>query len=465
MFPLDRGDTNMAHNTVAQRAVVLGSGIAGLFAARVLSDYVGEVVLVDRDDVPGSPSTRDGVPQGKHIHVLLSGGLAIANELFPGFNDDLEEAGAVPCVSGQDLIAYRPEGKSYSAAVYQPEPKPRDIFYFMSRPLLENCLRRRVQNLPNVKTCYSSLVRQPLSDGGRVTGLVIEKGGRLSADLVVDASGGNARTVHWLESLGFEAPPVSIVNCDFGYASAVVRPSDPEALGGTGFFVVPNPDGPYDTRRGYVVRIEGNNWLVGLAGRFGDFPPTDVDEWRAFGRTLAHPNWDEAVSTTILVTKPVGFRFPRSLRRHFERLDRFPDGLVPLGDSICRYNPLYGQGMSAAALQARALGVALDRRARGSRDLSGLALEFFPEAFEVTRTPWALAAAADFQDSRTTGDFPEEELQGLAMLLFVTTLADTDPEAAQLVSDIFMLARPLSALLEPPWPEKRALSAVYPSPS
>ncbi len=455
----------MTHNTIAKRAVVLGSGMAGLFATRVISDYVGEVVLVDRDDVPGSPSTRAGVPQGKHLHALIRGGLKIANELFPGFNDDLEEAGAVPCVGGQDFFAYLPEGKSYSLAAYQPQPKPTGIVYFMSRPLLEHCLRRRVQSLPNVKTRYGSLVRHPLRDDGRVTGLVIEGDGRLSADLVVDASGRNARTVHWLETLGFEAPSVSVVNCDFGYASAVVRPSDPEALGGAGFLVAPNPDGPYNTRGGYVVRIEGDNWLAGLAGRFGDFPPTDVDEWRAFGRTLAYPNWDEAISTTTLLTKPVGFRFPRSLRRHFERLDRFPDGLVPLGDSVCHFNPVYGQGMSAAAWQARALGEVLDRRARGSQDLSGVALEFFPEAFEVTRTPWALAAAADFRDSRTTGDFPEEDLQSLAMFLFVATLADTDPEAAQLVTDIFTLTRPLSALHEPPWPEKRASSAVQPSPS
>jgi flavin-dependent dehydrogenase len=306
------------------------------------------------------------------------------------------------------------------------------------------------------------LVREPLSEDGRVTGVVIEGGERLSADLVVDASGRNARTVHWLKNLGFETPAESVVNCDFGYASAVMRPSDPEALGGAGFFVLPDANGPHNTRGAYVAKIEGNNWLAGLGGRFGDFPSTEVDEWRAFGRTLASPHWDQALSTATFVTKPIGFRFPRSLRRHFERLDRFPDGLVPLGDSVCHYNPVYGQGMSAAACQAAALGEVLDRRSRGSKDLSGLALEFFPEAFEVTRTPWALAAAADFQDGRTTGDFPEEELQSLMMFQFLVTLADTDAEAAQLVGDVFTLARPLSALLEPPWPEKFASSAVQP---
>jgi 2-polyprenyl-6-methoxyphenol hydroxylase-like FAD-dependent oxidoreductase len=444
----------VTRNTIARRAAVLGSGMAGLFATRVLSDHFDEVILIDRDDVPDAPNTRRGVPQDKHFHALLPGGLNIASDLFPGFTDDLQEAGAVPCVGGQDFFAYRPEGKSYAIAVYQPDPKPLGMIYFMSRSLLEHCLRRRVQSLPNVVARYRSLVRDILSEGGRVTGLVIEGGETVAADLVVDASGRNASTVRWLTKLGFDAPAESVVNCDFAYASALVRPSDPESLGGAGFFVLPKPEGPHNTRGAYVVRIEGDLWLAGLGGRFGDYPPTDVHGWREFGRTLAYPMWDEVLSTTELVTKPVGFKFPRSVRRHFERLERFPDGLLPLGDSVCHFNPVYGQGMSAAACQARALGEVLERRARGSHDLTGLAFDFFPEAYEVTRTPWALAAAADFQDGRTTGDFPMEEIESLTMFQLAAELADTDPEAAQLAADIFTLTRPLSALHEPPWPAK-----------
>jgi 2-polyprenyl-6-methoxyphenol hydroxylase-like FAD-dependent oxidoreductase len=449
----------VTHNAIARRAVVVGAGVAGLFVARVVSDYFDEVVLVDRDDVPDSPRARDGVPQGKHFHALLPGGLTIASELFPGFLDDLQAAGAVRCVGGQDFFVYRQEGKSFALAVYQPEPRPVGIIYFMSRSLLEHCLRRRVHGLPNLEPRYRSLVRDALTDEGRVTGVVTDRGERVAADLVVDATGRNARTLKWLTQLAFDTPPESLVNCDFAYASAIVRPSDPAALGGAGFFVLPKRDGDHNTRGAYVVRIEGDNWLAGLGGRFGDYPPTDIEAWREFGRTLAYPVWDEVLGTTELLTKPAGFKFPRSVRRHFERLDGFPDGLVPVGDSICHYNPLYGQGMSAAACQARALGDVLARRARTSQDLTGLALEFFPEAFEVTRTPWALAAAADFQDPRTTGDFPVEEIQSLAMLQLAAARADTDPEAAQLVTDIFTLRRPLSALHEPPWPKRLAQSA------
>jgi 2-polyprenyl-6-methoxyphenol hydroxylase-like FAD-dependent oxidoreductase len=459
------GGADVGHNPIAERAAVLGSGVAGLFAARVLSDHFDEVVMIDRDDVPDGPRARDGVPQGKHFHALLPGGLNIVCDLFPDFTDDLEAAGAIRCVAGQDFFVFRPEGKSYALAVYQPEPRPVGTIYFMSRPLLEDCVRRRVEALPNVHPRNRCLVTEPLTNGERLTGVVVDDQEHLEADLVVDTTGRNARSVRWLGTLGYEAPVESVVNCDFAYASAVLRPADPDALGGAGFIVLPRPESQYGSRGAYLVRIEGDNWLAGLGGRFGDYPPANLDAWREFGRTLAWPIWDELVGTAELVTEPAPFRFPRSVRRHFERLECFPDGLVPLGDAVCHFNPLYGQGMSAAACQARALGQVLQRRARESQDLTCLAQEFFPEAYEVTRTPWALAAAADFQDARVTGDFPMEEIESLATLQVVAGLADTDPEAARFLTDIVTLARPLAALDEPPWPEKLGRESVEPTPS
>jgi 2-polyprenyl-6-methoxyphenol hydroxylase-like FAD-dependent oxidoreductase len=433
--------------------------MAGLFAAGVLSDHFDEVVLIDRDEIPDAPRPRDGVPQGKHFHALLPGGLNIACELFAGFSHDLETAGAVRCVAGRDFFFYRPEGMSYALAVYQPEPKAAGVIWVMSRSLLEHCLRRRVDALGNVRTRYRTLVRDPIVEDGRFAGVVLEGGDRVTADLVVDASGRNARSIHWLAALGHDVPDESVVNCDFAYASAVLRPDDPDAIGGAGFFVLPDPESEYNARGAYLVRIEQDAWLAGLGGRFKDYPPKAVGEWRAFGRTLGHPVWDQLVSTAELVTDPAPFKFPRSVRRHFERLEHFPEGLVPLGDAVCHFNPVYGQGMSSAACQARALSDVLQRRARGSQHLNGLAIELFPEVYQVTRTPWALAAAVDFMDPRTTGDFPTEELQSLAMFQVLAGLADTDADAARLATDIFTLARPLAALHEPPWPDKLAQSA------
>jgi 2-polyprenyl-6-methoxyphenol hydroxylase-like FAD-dependent oxidoreductase len=459
-MPPTPGEALLTTDNLADRAVVVGSGMAGLFAARVLSDHVEEVVLIDRDHIPDSPEVRDGVPQAHHFHGLLSGGLAIADELFPGFVEDLEVAGAVPCVAGRDFVAWGPQGKSYALGTFQPEPIPIGTFYVMSRPLLEHCVRRRVEALGNVTTRYESLVREPVAGEGGIRGVVMEGGGRLDADLVVDATGRNSRTGAWLDALGWQRPPESVVNCDFAYASAVLRPRDPDAIDGVGFFVLPDPAGEHASRGAYLVRIEKALWLGGLGGRFGDYPPADIDGFRAFGRTLLHPIWDEMVSTAELVTRPATFRFPRSIRRRFETLDDFPDGLLPLGDAVCHFNPLYGQGMSSAALQAKALGQLLDRRAQQGHGLAGLALEFFPQAFEVTRTPWALAAAVDFADSRTTGDFPSEEMKSLVMFQLLASVATTHPEAAKLAFDIVTLQRPLDALHEPPWPERLGFGAA-----
>jgi len=445
--------------------VVVGSGMAGLFAARVLSDHAEEVVLVDRDGIPDSPQVRDGVPQAHHFHGLLPGGLAIAGELFPGFVEDLEAGGAVACTAGRDFVVWGPEGKSYALGVFQPEPMPIGTFYVMSRPLLEHCVRRRVEALANVTTRYGTLVRDPLAEGGRVTGVVLDGGGRLDAELVIDATGRNSRTVPWIAAMGSSTPQQSVVNCDFAYASAMIRPRDPDAMEGAGFFVLPDPAAEHAARGAYLVRIEDGLWLGGLGGRFGDYPPADVDGFREFGRTLLHPIWDEMVSGAELLTSPATFRFPRSVRRHFERLHDFPEGLLPIGDAICHFNPVYGQGMSSAALQAQALARLLDRRAGQDRGLAGLAQEFFPTAFEVTRTPWAMAAAVDFLDSRTTGDFPAEEMKNLAMFQLVSSLAATDPEAAKLTFDIVTLMRPLDALHEPPWPERLGLGSAQPSPA
>jgi len=185
------GGLEVALAMPAGRAVVVGSGMAGLFSTRVLSDCFDEVVLIDRDNIPEAPSTRAGVPQGRHFHALLPGGLNIARDLFPGFTEDLEAAGAVKCVAGQDFCAFRPEGKSYALAVFQPEPRPMGIIYFMSRALLEDCVRRRVEALPNVRTRYRSVVREPLIDGERVTGVIVG-GEPIPAELVVDATGRNA---------------------------------------------------------------------------------------------------------------------------------------------------------------------------------------------------------------------------------------------------------------------------------
>jgi len=429
--------------------------MAGLLAARVLADHVDRVTVLDRDRLPDGPTARAGVPQGRHLHTLLPGGLELTAGQFPGLVDELLAGGALPMRFGQDLVIHRPEGRSYLAAVHQPEPLITGIGYLsMSRGLLEHVVRGRVRELANVEVRGQAVVRDPLAEDGAVRGVVLEGGEQVSADLVVDAAGRPGRSLGWLDGLGTEVPGESIVHCDFAYSSAVLRPADPDALAGGGVLVLPDPASPTPTRGGYITPIEGGLWIAGLGGRSGDYPPIEPAAWRAFGRTLSSPDWEGLVGTAEVVDGPTAFRYPSSVRRHFERLDRFPDGLLAIGDAVCHANPLYGHGMSAAAGQARVLDQVLEGRERQGGDLAGMAHEFFVGAHETTRAPWALAAGSDFLSAGTTGDFPDDEFENLLRLVELGRLVYADADAASLFVDLFTLRRPWSTLESLPWRDR-----------
>lgn len=449
----DEGDRGMTPRS-GGHAVVMGAGMAGLLAARVLAGRFDRVTVLDRDRLPTGPVHRAGIPQGRHLHTLLPGGLELAEGWFPGLGDELAAAGAHPMRFGRDVVVHRSEGPSYLATVSRRDPLDTGLGYLaLSRALLEHVVRNRVRALPGIELHDRAEVHGPRMEHDAVRGVVLEHGERVAADLVVDAAGRAGRSLGWLAALGYRPPAESVVHCDFAYASAILRPDDPDALDG-GMLVVPDPAGAAPTRGGYVTRIEGDLWLAGLAGRSGDHPPVDTAGWRAFGRTLPSRTWDDLVGTATLLEGPVLFRFPRSVRRHVERLDRFPDGLLPLGDSLCHTNPLFGHGMSSAAGQARVLEQVLDDRARRGGETAGMAGEYFAGVAEVVRGPWALAAGSDFLATGTTGDFPVEEAENLMRLVQLGSMVDHDAHAASLFVDLSTLRRPWSTLEESPWRER-----------
>jgi hypothetical protein len=208
---------------------------------------------------------------------------------------------------------------------------------------------------------------------------------------------------------------------------------------------VPPLEGQYTNRGAATLAVEGGAWLVTLAGRYGDYPPTDFPGFVDFAKTLVDPVLYELVSDAELLTDLVRYKYPRSIRRHFERLERFPDGLVPIGDAICHYNPAYGQGMSASARQVSALEGLLAARDAAGTALGDLAADFFPLAFEETRGPWLFAAIVDFMNPQCSGDFPMDEAAAMGKLQALSTAEDE--ESVQLMADIFTMTKPLSALL------------------
>lgn len=367
-------------------------------------------------------------------------------------------AGAVPLRVGLDL-RFEPPG-------FDPFPN-RDlglVAYAMSRPLIELTARRRVEQLVNItirEHCHArDLV--PSADGARVSAIRFESGDgnteTLAADLVVDASGRGGLTVRFLESIGQPPPEETVIGVDICYATAVfaipgdapsawkaVMTFDPPAQGGLG---------------GILLPLEGNRWIVTLVGRHGDKPPSDPDGFLAYARQLRTPTIYEAIRRADQLGEIARFGFPASVWRHFNRLEEFPRGLLPFGDSICRFNPVYGQGMSVAAQQACLLHELLEECA-GERDaLAGLASTFFAEAAALIETPWGLSAIPDLAHPKTDGQRPDDLEQTLQFSQALNHLAAEDSAVHKLLLEVLHLLKPRSALRDPDLVERVKAVAV-----
>jgi 2-polyprenyl-6-methoxyphenol hydroxylase-like FAD-dependent oxidoreductase len=369
-----------------ERAVVLGASMAGLLAARVLADAYGQVTVVDRDALPEASAQRRGVPQGRHAHALLARGQQALEELFGGLTAELVAHGAT---SG-DILG---NGRWYLNGHLLRQQRSGLVGLGASRPLLEARVRARVRALPNVTFLDGCDIvgLAATADGRRVTAArVLGQAGAaeqvLDADLVVDATGRGSRAPVWLEALGYPRPERDEVRVRLGYATRTYRlPAD--VLGGD--IAVLDAPTPQNPRGGALLALEDGRWIVTLAGILGDFPPTDPDGFLAFARSLRFPDIHQAIRDAEPLDDPVGFRFPASVRHRYERLDRFPDGFLVLGDAICSFNPIYGQGMSVAALEALALRRHLRR---GAHPEPRRLLRDLARAVDV---PWEIAAGGD----------------------------------------------------------------------
>jgi 2-polyprenyl-6-methoxyphenol hydroxylase-like FAD-dependent oxidoreductase len=375
-----------------QRAVVIGASIAGLSAATVLSSRFRQVVLVDRDLISDNPTDRRGVPQGRHAHGLLPAGHRRMEGWFPGLTEDLLADGAREVDMGDEVLWFQGDGArlSFESGVRGP---------VCSRALLEHHLRRRVLALPNVSLHNGSgatgITTTP--DKRRVTGVTLDDGTVLNADLVVDASGRAGRSIPWLSAMGYEEPPTSVVTIDVRYASRVFRKDPSDKRPWEVALVFAPPPG---ARQGVVFPLEGDRWMVTLAGFHGDQPPRDPEGFLAFARTLPDPLVAEVIERSQPLGEIVTHKLPSNQRRHVERLRSVPGGLVMLGDAVCSFNPVYGQGMSSATLQAEALGNVLDSvRTLDHRFVR----KFYKRAAKAVTAPWQLSTGADFALPQTTG--------------------------------------------------------------
>lgn len=433
---------------IGRQAVVVGAGMGGLAAAGALTDHFERVTVFDRDVLPTDGSPRSGIPQGRHVHVLLAGGHRAISDLFPDFEQDLLRAGAIPVRVDRDMRRDFPGGVTY------PQLDLGFDSYSQSRPRLEGTLRARVRRLQNVALEQECRVQAlTSSDGGRMVDGVsyVDADGRnheLRADLVVESSGRGSLTYAFLEGVGQPLPEATSIGVDMCYSSAVFEVPEDAPTGWKGVAVYPSA--PDSSRSGLLMPLEAGRWIVSLGARLGEEPPGDPDGFMEYLRTLHSPTIYDAVSKAKRVGEIARYRFPESIRRHYVRLNSFPRGLLPMGDSICRFNPIYGQGMTVGAQQAHTLDRLLTERGDVADPLDGLAHAFFEAVEHVVETPWVTAALPDFAYPDTRGERPadlEEELKKGAAL---NRLAADDPRVNRVLLEVRHLVKPHSAL-DAPW--------------
>jgi 2-polyprenyl-6-methoxyphenol hydroxylase-like FAD-dependent oxidoreductase len=422
-------------------AVVLGASMSGLLAARALSPHFRHVTLVERDRLTDGAELRKGVPQAGHAHGVLASGFRVMDEYFPGLMDELEALGAAFGDVVGNFLWFQ-----YGRWKLRHDAGLRGMC--VSRPCLEAAVRRRIKALPNVRFLESADGVKPVFDAAarRVTGLMVSPRETrveqtLDADLVVDASGRGSQSTRWLEEWGFGQPPTVTVKVNVGYATRVFGRRTGDFFNSNGGIVATTP--PAGTRYAAVLAAEGDRWIVTLVGTVGDHPPTDEAGWTQFAASLPVTAVHDLVTTAPPLSDISSYRFPANQRRLFERMKHLPSGYLVTGDAICSFNPLYGQGMSVAAMEAKALEEVV---AAGPHDLAS---RFYARTATIVDIPWTIATGEDLRFPQVEGNRPPGSRMVNRYLERVHAAASDDPAICRRFFDVLNLLAPPSSLMAP----------------
>lgn len=394
-----------------KRAVVIGGSIAGLLAARVLLDHFEQVTLVERDRFPQTPVARPGVPQANQVHVLLTQGQRILEQLFPGLTDELTAAGAPTVDWIADWIVLGAWGWGQRSA-------SGFTGYTCSRTFLEWVLRQRLTQNKRLQIIEKCQVTELVTNSNKSQVIGVRwryRAGlnsttppqtqQLAADLVVDATGRNSPMSKWLVALGYPSPQETIVNSFLGYASRWYQRPEGFEADWQGATIMSKP---LETGRGGVLYpVEGNRWVVTLGGIGRDYPPTNEAGFLEFARSLRSPIIYEAIKDAQPLSPVYGYRRTENRWYHYEKLSSLPEGVVVIGDAVCAFNPVYGQGITVAAMAALTLDKCLQQQFQHNHhSVAGLTRRFQQQLVKMIAIPWLMATGEDLRWSTTVGEQP-----------------------------------------------------------
>jgi 2-polyprenyl-6-methoxyphenol hydroxylase-like FAD-dependent oxidoreductase len=429
-------------NQIGDRAVVLGGSIAGMLAARTLSESYREVLVVDRDELSGPLGPRRAVPQGGHIHALLARGQQILDELFPGLTDELVSFGASIGDFSANLRWYF-NGRKLK------QVESGLICVGAGRALLEDRIRARIRGLSNVtileRTDIVGLVASP--DQRRIIGARVQSQAEgsveeiLEADLVMDTTGRGSRLSRWLEELGYPKVEEERVKMNLTYTSADFRIAKADDQLGDDIASIPvaTPEMP----RGAIYGRMPDRHSVSLTGILGERPPVEREGFLAYVRSLPAPEIYEALRDAEPMGDPITFHFPASLRRRYERLGRFPDGLLVMGDAASMFNPVYGQGMTVASIEAMIL---RDHLREGTEPKPA---RFLRDIARAINGPWDIAAGGDLSFPAVEGKRSLKVRMGNLYIPRLQAAAEYDGVLATAFLRSAGLVAPPTALLAP----------------
>lgn len=446
--------------TKRKKAIVIGGSMAGMCAARILAEHFEQVTLVDRDHYPEGAFERGGVPQSRHVHVLLARGRIELENLFPGFEEAVIARGALYTDFGWDFASLRENGWA-----------PREVYgiklLHASRVLLEAVVRERLREHTNVGFVEGTRVTGLLADESRSCALGVKTIssddratiGELRAELIVDASGRSSKAPNWLQELGLPAPEEIVVDSHGGYASRWFQAPPPEQRPKEwwwkGAWIDPKiGENPY---AGVLFPVENNRWVITIAGVGKNYPPTDEAGYMEILSRLRSPLLAEAVKHAEPISEVYA---ARSMANRWRRYDRWPAklaGFIAIGDSACAFNPVYGQGMTTGALSALTL---RDLIAKG-----GIANDDFPRQFHaaqaaVQKAPWGMATGADFTVPGVTGHRPMASRVFDPVFGVIMKYSAEDPIIRMAVGKVIHMLRPPSDLFAPALLGRAALNVA-----